>query len=89
MQLWVVWNAGKVDAVGITELATYPGLKVCRIVICVGEDHIDWLPLIVDLEGWAKSFECQAMQNFARPGWERPLKAYGYEKTHVVLEKGL
>ena len=40
-----------------------------------------------DIEKFAKEEDCQMMELIARPGWQKILNNYGYQRTHVVLEK--
>ena len=42
-----------------------------------------------ELAKWAKSKDCTHMESHARLGWERVLKNYNFEKTHVFLERKL
>ena len=43
----------------------------------------------VEDENFAIKNECNCMELFARPGWEKIMKNKNYKRTHVVLEKQL
>jgi hypothetical protein len=41
------------------------------------------------LSNWAKGLGVDEIQLYGRAGWERPLKPFGFEKTHVLLRRRL
>lgn len=88
-QIWVVWDGDAKDvlAVVVTELAVYPRKMVCRINICIGDGRERWQHHIEVIENWAREKGCRGMELFARPGWSRVLKQYGYDTTHHMVEK--
>ncbi|MEB2554045.1 hypothetical protein [Burkholderia cenocepacia] len=86
-QLWI-WKTDTAFAVGITRIIHYPKQKVCTIRIVTGRNRREWeAQCISQIETWAKSEGCHAMELQARPGWEKALPEYA--KTHVYLEKAL
>lgn len=86
-QLWI-WRTETAFAVGVTRILIYPKQKVCSIRIATGRNRHEWQKACVQqLEAWAKSQGCDAMELQARPGWEKALP--DYDKTHVYLEKAL
>ncbi|MDE2100412.1 MAG: hypothetical protein KGL39_24380 [Patescibacteria group bacterium] len=88
MQLWVVIDdKKKIQAIAITELALFPQAKVCRFLCATGENAPEWIHLIKEIEDWAVNEGCTQFQAECRPGWERLLKSYDYQKTHVILNK--
>lgn len=87
LQLWIVWNGG-VMAVGATELSTCAsGLKICTIRFLTGENSLDWLHTVADLEAWAKHQGCDRVVGYMRKGWAKRLS--DYKLSHVYLEKDL
>ena len=52
-----------------------------------GRQRHKWQYLVKDIEQFAKDEGCQMMELIARPGWQKVLNNYGYQRTHVVLEK--
>lgn len=89
MQLWLVVDGDRVAAIVLTEIASYPRFKVCKLLACTGEARETWTHLIGEIEAWARAQGCAVLESIARPGWERVLKPLGYTRTHVVLEKRL
>jgi hypothetical protein len=86
-QLWI-WKSPTAYAVGITRIVHYPKQKVCTIRIVTGRNRKEWeRECMQQIEAWAKSEGCHAMELQARPGWEKSLPDYA--KTHVYLEKPL
>lgn len=87
LQLWIVWD-GSVMAVGATELQVMAtGLKVCTIRFLTGENSLDWLHTLADLEAWAKHNGCHRVAGYMRKGWAKRLS--DYKMSHVYLEKEL
>ena len=91
MQLWVAWsdNQKKVYAVGVTEIKEHPKYRTLNFRILTGGGRIQWIRFADVIEEWATTQGVKKMELFARPGWERVLKARGYVKTHVQLDKEL
>lgn len=86
-QLWLIWD-GQPLAIGATEvIAVASGMKLCLIHFWAGENSLDWLHLIDDLEAWAKHQGCRRMKGYMRKGWAKRLA--DYRMTHVLLEKDL
>jgi hypothetical protein len=84
--LWIVWNGEEIKAAVVTELGTVDGKRLCTIAACGGRDSDEWLPLIADLEKYARAEGCKAMRIFGRRGWERLLPGYA---ARTMLEKEL
>jgi len=88
-QLWI-WRTPTAYAVGVTRILVYPKQRVCSIRICTGRNRHEWQKeCIAQLEAWAKSQGCDAMELQARVGWSRVLASQGYETTHCYVEKAL
>ena len=92
-QVWILWDESqkktvdKYFGVVVTEIIKRKFGKVCHIYIMTGKQRHKWQYLIKDIEDFAKKNECQMMELIARPGWQRVLNNFGYNRTHVVLEK--
>ena len=92
-QVWVLWDKDKEQTnekyfgVVVTELIKRKLGKVCHIYIMTGRQRHKWQYLIKDIENFAKQEDCTMMELIARPGWQRVLNNFGYNRTHVVLEK--
>ena len=93
MQLWVIWDKDKPTTlekyygVVVTEIVQRKLKRSCQIFIMTGKHRQKWQHLISVLEDFAEEQECQQMELFARPGWQKILQNYNYKRTHVVLEK--
>ena len=94
-QWWVVASEGELIAFVVTEVLTYPtGLKAGNVLIVAAGDpqnskRREWFHLVGVLEEWARKEGCQHMQTLCRPGWEKALRAHGFKKTHLQMEKAL
>lgn len=87
-QLWVAWSADHraIRAVMVTQILTFPtGLRAVDVVIVTGEGRRDWVPLLADLEVWARAQDCALVQINARRGWARELSSY--RLSHIFLER--
>jgi hypothetical protein len=82
-QLWMAWSDHCEAAAVTTRL---PG-DICLIAALGGKESGRWMPLLSDLEAWAKQQGCIAMRAWARKGWARKLK--DYEMSRVILDKKL
>jgi len=93
MQLWIIWDKDKSTTlekyygVVVTEVVQRKLKRSCQIFIMTGKHRQKWQHLISVLEDFAEEQECQQMELFARPGWQKILQNYNYKRTHVVLEK--
>lgn len=80
--LWLAYS-GKIEAAATTHIVN----GVCQLVACAGHHRERWLPLLAEIEKYAKAERCRCMRIIGRPGWERALD--GYRKEFVILEKAL
>ena len=87
MVAFVVYQDGEVTAVCIVEIITYPAKKAISIVIMVGKAREDWLHYLTHIEDFGRERDCQSIEAWGRPGWERVLP--DWTKTHILLEKAL
>jgi hypothetical protein len=84
-QLWLGADT-KINVVVVTEVIQWPRKRALSIVLATGKDRDDWLQHMDTLEDFARSHDCDFLETWARPGWEKIL---GWKKTHVLLEKRL
>lgn len=88
--LWLAVSAvseGAIEAAVTTQLINDGGCKICVLVACSGQQRERWLPLLEQIEDYARGEGCSRMRIYGRKGWERVLD--GYKTQHVVLEKQL
>ena len=81
--LWLAYDGQIVHGAAVTELDD----GICTIVACGGENLSLWLPLINDLEQFARDEGCKSVQIIGRKGWVRVLK--NYKTKAVILERKL
>lgn len=86
-QLWLAHD-GKIKAVCLTSVSE-DRLKSVHVTHCAGEDYPLWAHLLAMIAAWAKEIGAERFEVTARPGWERVLKPFGLQKTHVMLEMRL
>lgn len=85
--VWIAWDGEKIKAAAATELTATDTDKFCVLTACGGEDMSEWLPLLSQIETYAKDEGCKALRIFGRRGWLRALD--GYRETAIVIEKDL
>lgn len=85
--LWLAWNGEAIEAVAATALHPTEGGLVCSILACGGSDMRRWLPLIEQIETYAKAEGCARCRIVGRKGWLAVLN--GYHETSVILTKEL
>ena len=87
-QLWGWAEDGEVKAAVSTRIYEMAKGKLCHIWICIGYGYKDQLLKMHDeIEAWARSMGCYAIEIVGREGWMKDLD--GYKKTAVVMEKPL
>ena len=81
--LWLAYDGKTVHAAATTELIN----GVCEISACGGEGILNFLPLLENLEQFARDEKCKAVRIAGRAGWARLLKNYKVKST--ILESAL
>jgi len=83
MQLWVVpW-----DMAVVTQIQTYPGARICMLVLCGGEGLMEHRDELGEIERWAKALGCEEMRLMGRRGWGRVYP--DYEEIATVMRRKL
>jgi hypothetical protein len=85
--LWLAWNGRAIEAAVATILINSEIGKVCIITVCGGSDMKRWLPLIGQIEGYARAEGCKRVRIYGRKGWLRVLE--GFEGKYVIMDKEL
>lgn len=85
--LWIAWNGEVIEAAAATVLINSEIGKVCIITACGGRGMKRWLPLISDIETYARNEGCARVRIYGRKGWQCLLG--GFEQKHVIMDKGL
>lgn len=85
-QLWSYYDGENFRGVVATRIHQTTIGRMCSMWVCVGLDAEElMLGVHEELEAWARSIGCYAMEIVGREGWQRKLP--GYERKAVVLEK--
>lgn len=85
--LWLAWNGRVILAAAATTMIKTEAGRVCVIAACGGANMKRWLPLLGEIEAYARSEGCARMRIFGRKGWLRVLD--GYHEGHVIIDKEL
>jgi hypothetical protein len=85
--LWIAWNGRAVEAAAATVLINSEIGKVCIITACGGNEMPRWLPLITEIENYAKHEGCTRVRIYGRKGWLHVLD--GFEEKHIIMDKEL
>lgn len=87
-QLWMVEKGGRVVAVAVTLFYETLRGRVCTIWAACGDSGIEEIKTTFpEIENWAESIGCVAVEIRGRKGWKRVLE--GYAETGILLEKSL
>ena len=91
MQFWHLRRDGEDEPYlgALLQINEYGKKKVMRILWLGGETYDGMMDFLWVLELWAAKLGCKDLEVAGRDGFERLLKPYGFEKTHVVLRKRL
>ena len=84
MQLWIAYHS-QIVATMITQIVPYPQKKILRIIAIAGDDMDQWLPNLPQVEQWAASIGCSALECWGRKGWLRVLQ--DWKCSYHVLTK--
>jgi len=92
MQLWFLWDKeqdipNRLYGIVITEIIQRPLQRCLNIKIMTGKHREKWQHLIKNIEDFAWQNQCDLLELVARPGWKKILKPFGYQESHVLLEK--
>ncbi len=85
--LWIAWNNRTIEAAAATILIDSEIGKVCIITVCGGNQMKRWLPLIDQIEAYAKAEDCKRVRIYGRKGWLHVLD--GYREKHIIMDKEL
>ena len=86
-RLWLSVKEGIIQSICIVQVTDRPKGRVCSIWICTGSNRKEWMQFHDTIEAWAKANGCVRMRHEARKGWAREMKKYGYQMSHVIIEK--
>lgn len=85
--LWIAADDDGVAGAIVTAIYELGSGKVCRMHECGGDRMAEWLPLLAEIEQYAKAEGCVRVLTECRPGFSRVLP--DYKTTAIILEKVL
>ena len=84
-QLWVGYDSEGLCVTFVTEIIEYPQKRVLLIKFLGGRRFDTWVHRIDFLREFAYEKGCTAIELYGRPGWEKVLKKFSYQKMYSVL----
>lgn len=90
-RLWLVLDGEELRSIVLTaeETVKGTGVRLVSVVGMAGADGPEAVPLLAEIEAWARSRGAQGMRVYGREGWRRLLKAQGYRFNSLTLGKTL
>lgn len=85
--IWLAIENSEIQAVATTILQKTDTNLVCVITACAGHGLPQWLPLLRQIEDWARFEGAACVRIYGRRGWVRALP--DYRETNIVIEKAL
>lgn len=85
-QLWVAMGRGNVIMALVTEIADYPMRRICTAVFAGGQDLDQCLPLLAEIEQWARENGCHRFDVNGRRGWVKTLSGFREQDTSVTKD---
>tara|TARA_R110000796_G_scaffold65782_2_gene151818 strand:+ start:28039 stop:28446 length:408 start_codon:yes stop_codon:yes gene_type:complete len=86
---WVVYNNKQIKGCFITELVQYPQSRRLNIMLLGGDDFKLIISHLDRFKEWARANNADAIECSGRPGWERKLGGFGFNKIHTLLRLDL
>lgn len=87
MKLWIARDGERIKACAVTQLGNYPRLRVCSILVIGGVEMHEWLSYNGEVEEWAKSQGCEAVEGMGRRGWAKVLPKLGWSESVTLYRK--
>lgn len=90
MQLWMISKDKRLVGAGTTQIVVYPQMKAFRIVTLAGAEFDQWKDIAhMNLELFAESEGCAAIEAYVRKGFVPKLLEIGYKSKYCVMHKSL
>ena len=85
--LWVVMEEDRVVAALTTRVVAYPQCKSLALDWIGGSRMREWLPQAQKvMTKFAKENGCTQLEGYGRKGWDRWLRAYGWEPHYIAYK---
>jgi len=87
-QLWVAFeDENNYYGAVVTEVFQYPQMRALIMHFTGGEKLPRWKkPMLEILQKFARENECDVIESYGRPGWEKVFKKDGYEQRFIFYE---
>ena len=86
-QLWIAFDSDGFYGAVVTELWQYPQIKTLIMHFTGGRKLLKWKqPMLEILQKFARDNDCEIIESYGRPGWEKVFKQDGYKKQFVFYE---
>lgn len=89
MQLWVVYDNKGILSFCVTQIIIYPRKKVLSMPFVGGVEMLRWLHLTDIIKDFAREKGCDFAEGYARDGWIKVLKPFGFKKTYTIIKADL
>jgi hypothetical protein len=89
MQLWVVYDNGKLLCYCITQIIIFPRKKILSIPFVGGIQMFRWLHLLDLIKQFGREKGCDFAEGYAREGWTKALKSFGFKRSYSIIKAEL
>lgn len=86
-QLWLIRLGSVLTGVIISEIYDTAAGKTCALPIVGGSHLKESLPVLDEIEAWAKEQGCTRLQGDGREGWVMALKSIGWRPVSIQIAK--
>jgi hypothetical protein len=87
MQLWVSLNDKDLEAVCVTQIVDYPGMRVCALLLIAGKNRRAWWKFGDVISAWASERGCEMLEGHARRGWMPEAEKDGWSEAWITVRK--
>ena len=86
-QLWIAFDKDKIYGAGVTEIIEFPRLKTLTMHFVGGDEFKKWGHKGLEtFQNFAKDNNCDVIESYGRPGWEKMWKNDGYVSRYTLYE---
>jgi hypothetical protein len=87
-QLWVAFEeANNFYGAVVTEIFQYPQTRALIMHFTGGKELPKWKdPMLKMLQNFARANQCDIIESYGRPGWEKVFKQDGYKQRFIWYE---
>ena len=88
VECWEAIVDGKTTSFGLVRVNHFPQHKQLQIITAAGDGWDDYGPEALEYaEDVARHIGCARVTVWGRPGWQKKMKALGYEHAYTVMSK--